>query len=75
MAASVLNPWFVVQRLDANSEMEFFTAVEGKDTFTKVKGTATLFMNLNSAARTAKAEVAQIRALVSKEETEEFGRG
>lgn len=72
-----LSPWFVVQRMGKNGHMEFYRMPnndEDKELFTQVKGLAMCFTNLSSAARIATVEVAEIRALASKEDAKEFGR-
>lgn len=74
---TVLSPWFVVQRLGRNKQMEYFTPSEDsadKKTFTDRKSIAMIFTNIQSAARVAEIEVAEIRALTTKREAEEFDR-
>jgi ADP-dependent phosphofructokinase/glucokinase len=78
IALSTLNPWFVVYREGKRGHTEYFTIGITEDdhaTFTERKAFAMLFTNLQSAARVAAAEVGMIRALVTKDEAAEFGRG
>jgi hypothetical protein len=77
---TVLSPWFVVQKfksLGMAGQQYFFCAVEiaDSDCWTESKRNAMLFMSIHSAARVAQAEAGEIRALVTKEEADEFGRG
>jgi hypothetical protein len=83
---TTLNPYFVIYRNEGSDDgkvatgysfTEYFTngEVEGdKKTFTTKKSIVMLFTNLASAARIAQVEGGMIRALVTKEEYEEFGR-
>lgn len=75
---TTLSPWYVVQREGSRGSIEYYTTGEmenSKRTFTDHKTQAMLFTNLQSAARVADAEAAQIRVLVTQEEAKEFGRG
>jgi len=79
---TVLSPWYVVQRIFREHNMhpedvcmEYYASMEeGTTTFQHDKKRALLFMSLASAARVAAAEEAEVRALTTKEESEEFGR-
>lgn len=70
----ILNPWFVVQKLNENRHMVFFHSVDEGDPFSPIKGTALLFMSLHSASRVALAEAAEVRVLFSNDDAKEFGR-
>ena len=80
---TILSPWFVVQRMYSvtpnrapHDGMEYYCSQEvGADSWTDDKRSAMLFMSIHSAARVAQAEAAEIRALVTAQEAEEFGRG
>lgn len=70
-----LSPWFIVQRLRSDGHMEYYKSEDdGAGTFTTVKGLSMLFMSFPSALRVAEAEVAEVRALGTKEHAHEFGR-
>lgn len=70
---TLLSPWYVVQK-EIGNKMQYFTAEqpEGGDHFTESKKKATLFLSIHSAARVAKAEVADVRVLFSDECHQEF---
>jgi hypothetical protein len=72
-----LQPWYVVYK-DPDRELlgssPSYFSVEGHDIFTLKKKNAQCFTNIHSAARVAASEKAMIRALVTKEEGEEFGQ-
>lgn len=82
---TVLSPWYVVQRLDPNYPhydgdteplTEYFKHIEEttSNPWTTDRKQALLFSSLQSAARVAQAEVAEIRVLVSEEDAHDFGR-
>lgn len=75
---TTLSPWYVVQRITSRDEMEYYrsdlAAPEESATFTNKRAFAMLFMNLQSAARVADAEAAEVRVLYSKDHAKEFGR-
>lgn len=71
-----LSPWFVVQRnsLDKPLEMEFWSA-DGEDViggWTANPHQAMLFMSIQSAARVADAEAAEVRVLYNRDGLREF---
>lgn len=72
---TTLSPWFVVQRLSPKGHMEYFRNADETTEFSTTKGLAMLFTHLPSAARTATAEVAEVRVLTDREDAKEFGRG
>jgi hypothetical protein len=55
--------------------MEYFRNADETTEFSTTKGLAMLFTHLPSAARTATAEVAEVRVLTDREDAKEFGRG
>jgi hypothetical protein len=74
---TVLSPWYVVYRFTGPATgIEYYRSPLEEETnlFVTQRGLAMLFTNLNSAARVAASEGAEIRVLVSKENAEEFGR-
>lgn len=76
---TTLSPYYVVYRPGSKlGTLEYYRSpADTADTklFTEQRGLAMLFTNLNSAARVATSEGAEIRVLFSKEDAEEFGRG
>lgn len=82
---TVLGPWYVIFRIRDDGTAsgdykppEYYTAMEESETndpFQPNKKIALLFTSLQSAARVADAEVAEVRVLYSKEHAEEFSRG
>ena len=74
-----LSPWFVVFRETKKpGATEYYRSPENESDiqlFTEQAGLAMLFTHLLSASRVADAEGAMIRALVSKDDAKEFGRG
>lgn len=79
MHPTPLNPFYVVYRTGSRPDVtEYYRSPENEadiQLFTELPGLAMLFTNLQSAARVAASEGAQIRVLVSKEDAKEFGRG
>lgn len=73
---TVLNPWYVVQRQDRYKRMTYYVSAEGPEeqgTFSLTKIHAMLFTNLQSAARVAMAEDAEVRVLMCVNDYNEFG--
>lgn len=71
-----LNPYFVVQRFDLAKEMkgmEFYaTEDDGSGGFVEDPYRALLFTSLTSASFVAQAEAAEVRAIASESDYEEF---
>jgi hypothetical protein len=81
-ATTILNPKYVVQRLNTKEpddvHVEYYTTYvsndEEKGAFTKYTIDCMIFSSIKSAARVAKDEVAEIRILVSDADMKEFSR-
>jgi hypothetical protein len=79
---TVLSPWFVVQKLRAAHDTQpedvqnvYFCSQEvSPDEWTTDKKKAMLMMSIHSAAQISKATGGEIRALVTQEDSAEFGR-
>jgi hypothetical protein len=82
---TVLSPWFVVQKTAGRNEIGtrdpiithivYFCSQEvSPDEWTTDKKKAMLMMSIHSAAQISKATGGEIRALVTQEDSAEFGR-
>jgi hypothetical protein len=69
---TVLSPWFVVQKRAAGRTSYFSQADNPDGIFVAEKTQALLLVNLHAAARIAQSNEAEIRALVCREDYEEF---
>jgi hypothetical protein len=75
---TMLSPWFIVQRVRVDKEIdasyvEYWTSDgEGTLAWSRNPHQAMLFMGLQSAARVAEAEVAEVRVLYNKDGLREF---
>jgi len=83
MKPTTLNPWFVVQKFypcahckaENFGQIQFYFMPEDRPgLFTTDRKRAAIFMSLQSAARVAQSEAAEVRALLTEEDVQEFGR-